>query len=115
MDLGGVLGHDRPRERPLALEVVRVERAHEAEVEEADAAVVEQQVVAGMRVPADAPRVRHQREVEAEDDLAEAVALGLVELLDLGEAAAVQQVGDEHAAAREAGVDLRHVDGGWPR
>ena len=110
MDLLGVLGHDRARQRALALEVLLVERAHEPEVEEADAAVVEQQVVAGVRVAADAAHAREQREVEAEDDLAEAVALGLVERLDLAEAAAVEQVGDEHAAAREPGVDLRHVD-----
>ena len=109
MHLVGVLGHDRARQRLLALEVLGVERAHEPEVEEADAAVVEQQVVAGVRVAADPAHAREQREVEAEDDLAEAVALGLVELLDVAEAAAGEQVGDEHAAAREPGVDARDV------
>ena len=43
-------------EGALALEVVGVDDAHQAEVEEADAAVVEQQVVAGVRVAGGAAR-----------------------------------------------------------
>ena len=72
------------RQRALALEVVGVDDAHQPEVEEADAAVVEQQVVAGVRVAARRGAGALQRaEEEAEDDLAEAVALGVVERLDL--------------------------------
>ena len=110
MDGRRVAAGHRLRERALALQVVGVDDAHEAEVEEADAVVVEQQVVAGMRVAARAPRVLERAEEEAEDDLAEAVALGLVELLDLLEAAAVEHLGHEHAAPRAAGVDGRDED-----
>ena len=62
-----------------------------------------------MRIARDAPGVLHEAEVEAEDDLAEAVARGLVARLDLLEARAGEQVGDEHAAARQLRVDLGHV------
>ena len=62
-----------------------------------------------MRVARDAAHVVHEPEVEAEDDLAEAVARRLVARLDLLEARALEQVGDEHAAAGELGVDLGHV------
>ena len=86
----GVAALDGLRERALALEVVGVDDAHQAEVEEADAAVVEQQVVAGMRVAGRAARVLERAEEEAEDDLAEAVALGFVEALDLLEAPAAR-------------------------
>ncbi len=62
-----------------------------------------------MRVAGHAAQV-HQRAVEEpEDDLGEAVALRCGQLLDLLEAQAVEQVGDEHAAARDAGVHRRHV------
>ena len=88
-----------PRQRLLALEMVGVQRAHEPEVEEADAAVVEQQVVAGVRVPGGAAQVLERAEEEAEDDLAEAVALLLLERFDGLEAAALEQLGDEHAAS----------------
>ena len=104
-----VAGVDRDRDRRLAVEVAAIEHAHQAEVEEADAAVVEQQVVAGVRVAGDAACVVHEPEVEAEDDLGEPVARRLVELLDRPEARAGDQVGDEHAPARELGVDLGHV------
>ena len=87
MARGVAFGHGL-RERALALEVVGVDDAHQAEVEEADAAVVEQQVVAGVRVAGGAARVLERAEEEAEDDLAEAVALGFVEALDLLEAPA---------------------------
>ena len=72
----------------LALEVVGVDDAHQPEVEEADAAVVQQQVVAGVRVAGRAAGVLERPEEEAEDDLAEAVSLRFVEPLDLLEALA---------------------------
>ena len=106
----GVLGHAGSGERFLALEEGGVERAHEPEVEESDTAVVEQQVVAGVGVAAHAVEPVEQREVEAEHDLAEAVALGLIQLLDLREPPAAQQLGHEYAAAGERRVDARHED-----
>src|SRR5204863_4920277 len=66
---------DRPRD---ALE--------EAEVQEAHAAVVEQQRVARVGVAGELVVAVHAAEVEAKDDLAKAVALGLRQLLELLEA-----------------------------
>ena len=98
------------RDRPLALQVVGVDDPHQAEVEEPDAAVVEQQVVAGMRVAGGAAQVLERAEEEAEQDLAVAVAFGVGELLDRLELAALDVLGDEHAAAAQARVDRRDVD-----
>ena len=86
----GVVAVHGHRDRRLARHVVVVEHAHEPEVEEADAAVVEQQVVAGMRVARDAAHVVDEPEVEAEDDLAHAIAGRLVAGLDLLEARAAR-------------------------
>ena len=58
-----------------------------------------------MWVPRRAPEVRQGAEEEAEDDLGEAVALGVAERPDLLEPAALEQLGHEHAAARQRGVD----------
>ena len=63
----------------------------------------------GCGSPSTRPRCASSAEVEAEHDLAEAVARRLVEPLDLLEAHALEQLGDEHAAARERGVDRRDV------
>ena len=62
-----------------------------------------------MRVAGRAAEVVQGAEEEAEDDLAEAVAVGGAQLLHVLEAHAVEQFGDEHAAAREIGVDGGHV------
>ena len=61
-----------------------------------------------MRVARDAAQVLDEAEVEAEDDLAEAVARRVVAALDLLEAGADEQLGDQHAAAGEPGEDLGH-------
>ena len=74
----GVLGDDRPRQlraRPRGTRCV--DAAHEPEVEEADAPVGAEQVVARVRVAGDEALVGEQAPEEAVDDLAEAVALGL--------------------------------------
>ena len=82
-------------------DLLDVEALGHAEVEERDAAVVEQQVVAGVRVGVEVLELEDRAEVEAEDDLAEAVALLLVELLHLLEAGALDVLGDQHAVARQ--------------
>ncbi len=68
----------------------------QAEVEERHPAVVEQQRVAGVRVTGELVVAVHAAEVEAVDDLAEAVALVLRELLELLEAAALDELADDH-------------------
>ena len=88
----------------LQLELDQVARHHleQAEVQERDAAVAEQQEVAGVRVAGELAVAVHAAEVEAEDDLGHAVAGGLVGLLDGVEAGAVDVLADEHLLAREA-------------
>jgi hypothetical protein len=81
-----------------------------AEVQKRNPAVIAQQVVAGMRIGVETPESLHRSIEEARDDLADAVALGLVELQDLIEALAVDPFGDEHAAAAQRGEDRRHED-----
>ena len=88
VDRVGVAGDHGPGQRPLVLQVVGVHAADQAEVQEADAAVVGQQVVAGMRVAGGDALAPQQPVEEPEADLGEAVALGLGQLLDLAEAAA---------------------------
>ena len=88
----------------LELELDQVARHHleQAEVQERDAAVADQQEVARVRVAAELPVAVHAAEVEAEDDLADAVARGLVGLLDGVEADALDELADHHLLAREA-------------
>ena len=54
-----------------------------------------------MRVAGELAVAVQAAEVEAEDDLAEAVALGLRQLLELLEAAALDELADDHALARQ--------------
>ena len=77
-------GVDRPL---LELDLLAVEALGHPEVEEGDAAVRHQQVVAGVGVGVEVLQVVDRAEAEAEDDLAEAVALGLRQGLDLLEPA----------------------------
>ncbi len=51
-----------------------------------------------------------QLEVEAEDDLADPVALGLGQLLHLLKAAPGDELADDHALAREPADHVRHDD-----
>ena len=62
----------------------------------------QQQEVARVRVAGELVVAVHAAEEEAEDDLADAVALGLVELLDRVEAEAVDELGDQHASRATA-------------
>ena len=63
-----------------------------------------------MRVAGELPVPVHAPEEEAEDDLADAVARLLVELLDGVEAEAGDVLRDEHLLARQRGDDVRHGD-----
>src|SRR5205085_1244059 len=75
-----------------------------------DPAVGAEQVVAGMRIAERDAVAIEQTEVEAEDDLAIAVALVLIEPADRLEALAHHVVGDQHAPRREVGPHARHRD-----
>ena len=72
--------------RLLELDLLAVELLRHPEVEEGDPAVVHQEVVAGVRVGVEVLQVVDRAEAEAEDDLAEAAALLVAELLHLLEA-----------------------------
>ncbi len=67
-----------------------------------------------MGVGVEVLEVVDRAEAETEDDLAEDVALVLVELLDLVEASPLHVVRDQNAAAREPRVDPRDEDEGVP-
>ena len=82
----GVLADRRVERDLLELDLLAVELLRHPEVEEGDAPVVHQQVVARVRVGVEVLQVVDRAEAEAKDDLAEAAALLLVELLDLLEA-----------------------------
>ena len=87
-----------------------IEALEQAEVEERHTAVVEQQEVAGVRIAGELPVAVEAAEEEAEDDLADAVALGLPAPLQLLEADAVHELRDEHALARERADHAGHDD-----
>ena len=99
---GALLEHDL-----LAVELLR-----HPEVEEGDAAVLHQDEVAGMGVGVEVLKVEHRAEAAAEDDLAEAAALLLRQLLDPLEVHPRHQLGDEDPPPREPGDHFRHVDEG---
>ena len=99
---GALLEHD----------LLVVELLGHAEVEEGDAAVGHQDVVAGVGVGVEVLQVVDRAEAAAEDDLAEAAALLVRQLLDLLEVEPLDQLGDQHPAAREPRDHVRHVDEG---
>ena len=96
----------------LELDLLAVDLLGHPEVQEGDPAVRHQDVVAGMGVGVEVLQVEHRAEAAAEDDLAEAAALLVGELLDLLEADSLDQLGDQDPAPREAGHDFGHVDEG---
>ena len=106
----GVAVEDRLERGDLELDLVLVEVLGHAEVEERHPAVGHQQVVAGVGVGVEVLEVEDRAEAEAEDDLAEAVALRLRQLLDLLEAGAVDPLAHEHALGRQPGDHVGHVD-----
>jgi hypothetical protein len=61
-----------------------------------------------VRVAEDDVFAQDETEQEAEHGLGDAVALGLVELRDLGEPQPVDVLRDEHASGPEIGVHARH-------
>ena len=63
-----------------------------------------------MRVGVETPDVIHRVEVEPHHDLADPVAFGLGELLDLREAHALDPLGDHHPPTGQRGHDVRDVD-----
>ena len=105
-----VAGRRQPRDHELEVRDRRRDALEQAEVDERHAPVVEQQRVAGVRVAGELVVAVHAAEVEAKDDLAEAVALGLGQLLELLEAASGDELRDDHALVRQRGDDLRHDD-----
>ena len=91
-------------------QVAGVEVAEQAEVEQAQPSVRAQEAVVRVRVAGDDPLAPRELEVEAEDDLADAIALGLPEALDLLAPQPLDVLGHQHAARREIRVDARHPD-----
>ena len=63
-----------------------------------------------MRVAGELAVAVHAAEVEAEDDLAEAIAGGLVGLLERVEAGAFHELAHEHLLGGQLGDDARHDD-----
>ena len=108
MDALRVALGDRAHDAALALDVRRLELAQQAEVHDAQAAVGAQQAVVGMRVSRDHAVAPGQAEIEAQDQLAHAVAFGLGKALDLLRAEPVDVLGDEDSARRQVGVHPRH-------
>src|SRR5262249_41567728 len=82
------------------------------EIEEDDATVAVEQVVAGVGVAVEDAVAQDGAEDEAEDDLAVAGAGGLVELADGGEVAPLDELGGEDAPARVAVDDARDANEG---
>ena len=82
----------------LELDLLGIELLRHPEVEEGDATVLHEDVVAGVGVGVEVLQMVDRAEAAAEDDLAEAAALLVRELLDLLEAEALDELGDQHAA-----------------
>ena len=84
----------------------------QTEVEERDLAVGPTQEVAGVGVARELALAEHRPVEEAEDDLADAIALGVVLGLELRKAVAVHELGDDQPLPRQAGQDVRNHDEG---
>ena len=102
MERGGVFLDHGPLARQLEFDRSGVHALEQPEVQEGDASVVEQQEVAGMRIARELVVAVEAAEEEAEDDLTEAIALGLRAFLELLEADADDVVADEHPLAARA-------------
>ena len=88
---------------PVAQHLVG-EVLHAAEVEEDDAPLGVEEVVAGVRIAVEHAVAHDRAEDEAEQDLALARARRLVVGEHVGEAAPVDELGGEHARRRVRGV-----------
>jgi hypothetical protein len=104
VDAPRVVARERPHDVALALEVAGVEAAQKAEVEQAQPPVRTENAVVRVRVAGDGAVAPHEAEVEAEGDLADAVALRVAELLDLVATQPLDVLGHKHAARREVRV-----------
>ena len=110
VQLLGVAVHRRADGADLGVEVLASHALGHAEVDERNAPVIHQPVVAGVGVPREMAVPVERPEEEAEDDLAEAVARRPVELLHLLEADPVDPLGHKHVLGAELGHDARDVD-----
>src|SRR5262249_54276398 len=99
-----------PDRRLLVLQPLGRDALGHPEVHERDAAIVQQLVVARMRVARELPVAVERAEEEAKDALTEAVAGGTVEPLDVLELHAIDPFADEHALTRELAEHLRDDD-----
>ena len=90
---------DRALGGELELDGAGVQALEQPEVEERDAAVLQEQEVPGMGVSGELAVAVEASEEEAEHDLPEAVALGLRTMLELLEAHAAHVCAHEHALA----------------
>ena len=106
----GVALDDRALSGELELDRRQLDPLEEAEVEEREPPVGEQQRVPRVGVAGELPVAVHAAEIEAEEDLADAVTLRLRVALELLEADAVHELAHQHALARELGDDMRHED-----
>src|SRR5688500_12350377 len=86
------------------------EPLEEPEIEEGDAPVAHEERVARVWVTVEEPVTEGSVEVEACEDLADAIALGLWLALDLGKALAIDELGDDDALPAEVGDCIRHGD-----
>ena len=101
---------DRSQNVTLAVQVAGFEVAQQRKVEQTDAPVGAQQAVLGIWIAGSDPRTPDETEEEAQHDLADAVALGLIEPRDLVEAHAIDVLRDEHATRRQIRVHAWHAN-----
>jgi hypothetical protein len=91
----GVALGDGPLRLELQFDGLAIHPLEEAEVDEGDTAVGEQEEVTGMGIPGELAVAIEAAEEEAEDDLADPVALGLGTELQLLKADAGDEFADE--------------------
>src|ERR1700722_1545221 len=104
--------HDGPLAGQLQLDRLAIEALEQTEVQKRDAPVPKQHEVARMRIARELAVAVQAAEKEAKHDLAEPIALGLRILLQLLEADATNEIGDEHMLVRELADDFGHHDEG---
>ena len=85
-----------------------------AVIDEGDAAVIEQEVIAGVRVAVEEPVAVEAAEAEPVDDFAEPVAFGLVPRLRRRERPALDVLLDKHRIGGQLVIDAWHLDEGVP-
>src|ERR1022692_3653198 len=102
LDQGSALAADaEPGDLQLVLGQFGWKPLVEPEVEEGDATVSQQHEVPGVGVAGELVMAVHAAEVEAEDDLGDAVALLRVGAFELLEPGTADKLADHHALARQ--------------